>query len=142
MKGIFKIALATSLAILIYEGVNLLLLYKYIKFDEYAAGIAVVALATGIGITKRYHVKPGTNVSAYDINFSLTNKELRILQQISEGKSNKEIAALNFVELSTIKTHINNLYAKLGVNNRKQAVEAYQQYLINTKSTLSPPLGV
>jgi DNA-binding NarL/FixJ family response regulator len=57
---------------------------------------------------------------------NLTNKEQHILQMIIEGKSNKEIAALNYVEVSTIKTHINNIYAKLGLSNRKEAITQYK----------------
>lgn len=51
----------------------------------------------------------------------LTQKEKEILQLISQGKSNKEIASTLFVELSTVKTHINKIYSKIGVSNRKQA---------------------
>ncbi|MFK7935450.1 MAG: response regulator transcription factor [Saprospiraceae bacterium] len=51
----------------------------------------------------------------------LTQKEEEILQLICAKKSNKEIASELFVEVSTVKTHINKLYAKLGVSNRKQA---------------------
>ena len=51
----------------------------------------------------------------------LTQKEKQILQLIGEGKSNKEIAAELFVELSTVKTHINKLYSKIGASNRREA---------------------
>ena len=51
----------------------------------------------------------------------LTQKEKEILQLISEGKSNKEIASSLFVELSTVKTHINKIYSKIGASNRKEA---------------------
>ncbi len=58
---------------------------------------------------------------------SLTQKELEIFNLIAEGKSNKEIASSLFVELSTIKTHINKLYSKLGVSNRKEAQNLAKQ---------------
>ena len=51
----------------------------------------------------------------------LTQKEKEILQLISDGKSNKEIASLLFVELSTVKSHINKIYSKIGVSNRREA---------------------
>ena len=51
----------------------------------------------------------------------LTQKEKEILQLISQGKSNKEIASDLFVELSTVKTHINKIYSKIGASNRKEA---------------------
>lgn len=52
---------------------------------------------------------------------TLTQQEEKILTLISEGKSNKEIASELFIELSTVKTHINKLYAKLNVKNRNEA---------------------
>ena len=51
----------------------------------------------------------------------LTTREEQILGLIAAGKANKEIAAELCVEVSTIKTHINHLYAKLGCSNRVQA---------------------
>lgn len=57
----------------------------------------------------------------------LTNKELEILQLIAAGKSNKEIASALFIELSTVKTHINKIYTKLKVKNRKDAIHAVQR---------------
>ena len=51
----------------------------------------------------------------------LTQKEKEILLLISQGKSNKEIASSLFVELSTVKTHINKIYSKIGASNRKEA---------------------
>ncbi len=60
----------------------------------------------------------------------LSEKELSILEKLSQGKANKEIASELFVELSTIKTHLNNIYKKLGVNNRQDAVDIYNQQII------------
>jgi DNA-binding NarL/FixJ family response regulator len=40
---------------------------------------------------------------------------------LGEGKTNKEIAQELFVELSTVKTHINNIYRQLNVGTRKEA---------------------
>ena len=59
----------------------------------------------------------------------LTQKEKQILQLIGEGKSNKEIASQLFVELSTVKTHINKLYSKIGASNRKEAIKLAKQQL-------------
>jgi len=55
----------------------------------------------------------------------LTQKEKEILQLLSVGKTNKEIALALFVELSTVKTHINSIYKQLEVSNRKEAIEFY-----------------
>jgi LuxR family transcriptional regulator, maltose regulon positive regulatory protein len=42
--------------------------------------------------------------------------------QIAAGLQNREIADKLVVSLNTVKTHINNIYSKLGVTNRVQAV--------------------
>lgn len=51
---------------------------------------------------------------------NLTNQEEKIAKLIVQEKSNKEIASELFISLSTVKTHIRNLYAKLEVSNRQQ----------------------
>jgi LuxR family maltose regulon positive regulatory protein len=52
----------------------------------------------------------------------LSDRELEVLRLIADGYSNQEIAARLVVALSTIKTHINNIYGKLGVQSRTQAL--------------------
>jgi LuxR family transcriptional regulator, maltose regulon positive regulatory protein len=52
----------------------------------------------------------------------LSERELEVLALIAAGESNQEIAATLFVSTSTVKTHINRLYRKLGVRSRTQAV--------------------
>lgn len=52
----------------------------------------------------------------------ISKKEWRVLQYIMEGKSNDDIAQTMFIAVSTVKTHINNLYKKLSVTNRKEAI--------------------
>ena len=53
----------------------------------------------------------------------LSRRELEILSLLAQGHSNQEIAAKLFVSLSTVKTHIQNLFEKLDVKRRIQAVE-------------------
>jgi DNA-binding NarL/FixJ family response regulator len=62
---------------------------------------------------------------------NLTLREIQILEFLTEGKSNKEIA--NFLSISdeTVKTHLKRLYEKLGAADRAQAVAiALRQNLI------------
>jgi NarL family two-component system response regulator LiaR len=53
----------------------------------------------------------------------LSKRELEILRLLAQGHSNQEIAAKLFISLSTVKTHIQNLFEKLDVKRRIQAVE-------------------
>jgi len=112
----------------LYLLANLFLVYHYFSYEYGMVIVAAIALGTGIFLTEKY----GRNKVAPDLADNpldkLTAKELQILTLIHEGKTNKEIAALNFVELTTIKTHVNNLYTKLAVNDRKAASKIYAQY--------------
>jgi len=54
---------------------------------------------------------------------SLTPREIEILQLIFDGLSNQEIADRLFLTVSTVKRHISNIYRKLGVHSRSQAIK-------------------
>jgi LuxR family maltose regulon positive regulatory protein len=69
-------------------------------------------------------VAQDASASATDTRLSepLSERELEVLALISAGESNREIAGKLFVSVGTVKTHINNLYRKLGARSRTQAV--------------------
>ena len=54
------------------------------------------------------------------VAIELTGQEELIVQHIKDGLSNKEIASKLFISLSTVKTHINNIYKKLGIKSRSE----------------------
>jgi DNA-binding CsgD family transcriptional regulator len=56
---------------------------------------------------------------------SLSKQEKKVLDLILEDKSNKEIASEMFVSLSTVKSHINNLYKKLNVSSRDEVKQMF-----------------
>lgn len=53
----------------------------------------------------------------------LSQRETEVLELIITGLSNKAIANKLFISLSTVKTHINNIYKILEVKNRREAIE-------------------
>ena len=53
----------------------------------------------------------------------ISGRELEVLQLMAKGMSNQEIAEALFVSRNTVKTHSSNLFLKLDVNRRIQAVE-------------------
>lgn len=60
------------------------------------------------------------NVSSNNEN-QLTEREIEVLKLISNGMSNKEIAAALFISEKTVKNHISNIFRKLDINDRTQA---------------------
>ena len=62
-----------------------------------------------------------------NVKDQLTRQEQNILNLLLEDKSNKEIADSLFVSLSTVKTHVNNIYKKLNVQNRNEAKSLFNK---------------
>ena len=52
---------------------------------------------------------------------SLTPREMEVLALLTVGKSNREIATELYMGLSTVKSHLTEMYRKLGVSNRTEA---------------------
>jgi len=57
----------------------------------------------------------------------LSERELEVLRLIASGCSNAEICARLVIALGTVKRHINNIYGKLGAQNRTQAINKARQ---------------
>lgn len=98
-------------------------LYSYRSLEERLNGWKYLAIAAillnMIGVAlylKKRKAKSSSSLSA------LTKKETEVLTLIKAQKTNKEIAAELFVSEATIKTHINNVYRKLQVNSRQEAL--------------------
>ncbi|MBN1487763.1 MAG: hypothetical protein JW981_08990 [Anaerolineae bacterium] len=88
-------------------------------------------LAAGQGIAPEYTgqllaafpvSEPGKQDSQIEMVEPLSERELDILPLLAEGLSNQEIAQRLFISLRTVKWHTGNIYSKLGVKNRTQAV--------------------
>jgi two-component system, NarL family, response regulator len=52
----------------------------------------------------------------------LTRRELEVLERIATGRTNKEIGAVLSISEDTVKAHLKNIFGKLGVSDRAQAV--------------------
>lgn len=60
--------------------------------------------------------------SALDLIEPLTQRESQVMSLVQQGLSNKDIAEQLFISPNTLKVHIRNLYGKMGVENRTQAL--------------------
>jgi NarL family two-component system response regulator LiaR len=110
------------------------------SFVVYIAFIAVIFTALGIWlalklskpkvktivIEKEVYVPRNENFrlnTPLIAQLELNKRELEILCLLAQGHSNQEIASKIFVSLSTVKAHNQNLFVKLDVKRRTQAVE-------------------
>jgi DNA-binding CsgD family transcriptional regulator len=120
--------------------------YSYFRFNygaEIWIGVFSIAfLAIGIFLSKRlFKTKPHIIEKQIVVdNFTLDEKqleksgiskrELEILQLINEGLSNQQIAGKLFVSENTVKKHISNLFLKLDVERRTEAVKKAKEMRI------------
>ena len=70
---------------------------------------------------------PYVDVRELDLNplAGLTERERQILESLSKGMTNQQLAQDFDISLNTVKFHLKNLYGKMGVENRAQAVAKY-----------------
>jgi len=57
---------------------------------------------------------------ALQLNRYISKREEEVIQQICEGKSNKEISEALFISLQTVKDHVYRIFIKTGIKNRVQ----------------------
>lgn len=113
----------------------------YLTKDAGRGEIAAAIRAAAVGqatfdraVSERLSVAMSTSASPRSpterLPDGLTAREAEILGLIAEGLSNAEIAGRLFVGAATVKTHINNAFAKIGARNRADAVRyAYRSGL-------------
>lgn len=111
---------------------------QFVEYRYYVGGLATdvytfvvafiftaIGIWIGIELLRKRKVdrteKPEINLEKLS-ELSLNEREYEILKLISEGHSNQDIADQLFLALPTVKTHISNLYSKMDVQSRTQAV--------------------
>lgn len=147
LKQIFQ----SSSHILLYGGIMAIMIFglkwlqwKYLitdhSLDIYIGLIAVFFTFLGVWIAtqlvkskvqtvvveKQIYLSHADGFTLNEAEFkklNLTTREYEVLQLLSQGHSNAEIAENLFLSLSTVKTHVSNLFDKMDVKNRIQAVE-------------------
>ncbi len=66
----------------------------------------------------------------YGVERLIEQQEIGVLRELARGRSNKEIAAALFISEQTVKFHLRNIYRKLGVTSRTEALRyAYENKL-------------
>jgi DNA-binding NarL/FixJ family response regulator len=87
-----------------------------------AAGNALLAPTVTRRLIEAFARRPPAAAPSPARLGSLTAREREVLLRLARGGSNTEIAAALFVSEATVKTHVGNLLAKLGLRDRVQAV--------------------
>jgi LuxR family maltose regulon positive regulatory protein len=95
-------------------------------YEAASRGIApeyVNRLLTAFPVAEPEQAGPSeTQTPEPDLIEPLSEREIEVLQLIAAGLTNREVASRLFLSLHTVKAHTHNIYGKLGVHNRTQAV--------------------
>ncbi len=131
---------------IIFYGVALAALVLVLKFIEYrfivrdlsiefylgavALFFTVLGIWAGRKLTRKKIVTMGPAFVLNEVELQrlgISKREHEVLGLMAEGLSNQEIADHLFVSLNTVKTHTSNLFLKLEVSRRTQAVQRAKQ---------------
>lgn len=138
-KQIIMYGLSLAVLLFLLKWLELRFIIIDHAFEIYAGAIALVFTGLGIWLAlKLTKPKVETRVIEKEVilhqkdfvfnqpeleKIGLSKRELEVLNLMSKGMSNQEIAAQLFVSLNTIKTHSSKIFEKLDVKRRTQAVE-------------------
>lgn len=139
-KTILLYGLSLAVLLLLLRWLELKFLIYAHSFEIYAGIIALFFTGLGIWLSRKL-TQPKTETRIiektvyrdpalpFEVNrkemeaLGISERELEVLQLMSEGMSNQEIGATLFVSLNTVKTHAARIFEKLEVQRRTQAVE-------------------
>ena len=132
-KTIILYGLSIAVLIIVLKFIEYRYLLRDLSVEIYIGTIAIIFTAVGIWggmrLTKLKKIVVTASASPFVLNqaeidrLGISNRELEVLEGMAKGLSNQEIADKLFVSLNTIKTHAANLFLKLEVKRRTQAVQ-------------------
>ncbi len=120
---------------IILEVIHYKTMMRDVEIEVFGGVIGLLFLVFGIWLGAKFFKKP--SIDKYDADkLGLSKREIEVLELLANGYSNQEVADKLFVSLNTAKTHISNIYSKLNVKRRTQAVQK-ARYL----ALITPPKG-
>ncbi len=114
-----------AVSLLVLEGLKFRHLFFDQKLEFTLAMVALFFVAIGFllgRLSKRNSKLEREEKNQIVDKLGLSDREMDVLRCMHEGLSNREIAEKLFISLSTVKSHSSNLFSKLGVARRTQAV--------------------
>ena len=136
-KTILLYGLSLAALVAILKFVEYRLFVRDLSMEFYVGVVAVLFTTLGVWVglrltRKKVIVLPADftlDQGALD-RLALSKREFEVLVLISGGLSNQEIADKLFVSVNTIKTHSSNLFQKLNVSRRTQALQRAKELRI------------
>ena len=132
-KTILLYGLAMAALVLLMKYVDYRFFVHDISMEIYLTIIAAICTALGIWmglkLTNPKVVVKKEQLESFELDehklneIGMSKREYDVLELMAQGLSNQEIADKLFISLNTVKTHSSNLFMKLDVKRRTQAVQ-------------------
>ncbi len=133
-RTIFLYALALGVAAFLLAWLE----YKYVAraFASEVYILLIAAAFTSLGVWAGHKLTKKPAPASFQKNhaalhsLSVTAREYEVLELLAKGQTNKEIARELELSPNTVKTHLSNLYEKLGVQRRTQAIQTAKEHAL------------
>ena len=126
-RMVFIYAALVAAAVLVMEWAQYQVVARRFGLEIFIGIVAVMFAALGVWLG--YHLTRRPAAPAFEVNskalssLGITRRELDVLNALTAGGSNKDIARAMGVSPNTVKSHIASLYSKLDVSSRVLAIE-------------------
>ncbi len=128
--ALFFYSFLLALLILILKFIEYKFLVRQLQIEVYISLVAAMFTGVGVWFGLRIVRKKDPQLTN-DLNnhkqFDISKREYQVLELMAKGLSNQQIAEHLFISLPTVKTHSSNLYLKLNVKRRTQAIHKAKQ---------------
>lgn len=130
-REVFKYGLAMTILMILLKVLEYRLWIQDIPLELmiliFAMFFTILGAWVGLKLSSTRILNPNKDLteslsSEDDGHTLLSARELEVLQLLASGRSNDEIASSLFISINTVKTHISNLYLKLEVKRRTEAI--------------------
>ncbi len=130
-RTILLYALSLAALIFILKLIEYRFFVRDLSLEFYVGLVAILFTVLGIWAGNKLSRKKTVVITNPEFQFdaarlqslNISKREYEVLDLMSKGNSNQEIADKLFVSLNTVKTHSSNLFLKLNVRRRTQAVQ-------------------
>ena len=140
-KSIFIYGISVAVLIGIMKWLEYRYVVKSLPVEAYLGLIAVICTGLGIWMGLKWmqrrelaatspQVAPAISPTLSYLDLGISEREFEVLQLMAKGLSNQEIADQLYISIHTVKTHASNLYQKLDVKRRTQALQKAQELQI------------
>ncbi|WP_421897400.1 response regulator transcription factor [Marinoscillum sp.] len=120
---------ATGILLLLLQVLHYRAIVRDLRLEVFGVVIAVIFMVLGVWVGIQLYKRRQTTVidRSRAQALQLSARETEVLGLLVDGCSNQEIADRLFVSLNTTKTHLSNIYQKLNVSSRTQAIQKVRE---------------